>query len=164
MAEQCQPRVRVDGGFLSDGGFLAGDGTGKYARCMQRRCELPRGKIPCLRGIVAVIGATVLFVVPASPAAAGLGLFADCLRSRGAVLYDAHWCGNCVRQRKLFRGYANRLKVVPCYAPGETQAMRAACKDAEVRAFPTWTFADGTRRTGALSIDELAGHTGCNPP
>jgi hypothetical protein len=97
-------------------------------------------------------------------AAAGYGMFAECIRNSGAVFYDAHWCGNCVSQRELFRGYANRLKIISCYPPGDSDNIKAVCRSANVRSFPTWIFADGTRRSGMLSAADLARHTGCTPP
>jgi len=107
--------------------------------------------------------ALLLAALPA-PAAAGFGSFAECIKRSGAVLYDAHWCGNCVNQRNMFRGYANRLKVVQCYAPGDSKNMRKACEAAGVSSFPTWIFADGTKRIGGLGAEDLAGHTGCALP
>lgn len=99
-----------------------------------------------------------------SPAAAGMGMFADCIADSGAVFYDAHWCGNCAQQRSLFRGYANRLNIVECYAPDDSNNLRRSCKDAKVRSFPTWVFGDGSRRSGLLSLDDLAAETGCAKP
>lgn len=101
---------------------------------------------------------------PVPEARAGLGMFADCVASSGAVFYDAHWCGNCVQQRDLFRGYARRLEIVECYARGDSDNLRRVCKDAGVRSFPTWIFGDGSKRTGLQSIEQLAAKTGCAKP
>lgn len=113
----------------------------------------------------AMAGIGLVFVlVGTQPAAAGFGLFADCIRNSGAVFYDAHWCVNCVNQRRMFRGYANRLKIVSCYPEGDSKNIRRVCEDAGVKSFPTWIFADGTRRSGGLSLEELADRTGCAKP
>ena len=109
-----------------------------------------------------ILAAAAIFAPP--PASAGYGSFAECIRASGAVFYDAHWCGQCVNQRKMFRGYANRLKVVSCYPPGDSSNIRRACESEGIKSFPTWIFGDGSRRVGAQSIEELARLTGCAAP
>lgn len=121
-----------------------------------------KARQPKFRHVAAL--APLLVLVAASPALAGPGLLADCLKRSGAVFYDAHWCGNCRKQEKLFRGYANRLAKVACYRQGDSDNMRRQCRDADVRSFPTWVFGDGSRRSGMLPLTELARLSGCPAP
>jgi hypothetical protein len=110
-----------------------------------------------------VLGLIAGCLGPAPASGAGYGTFADCVRTSGAVFYDASWCGACRRQRKDFGGYANRLKIVSCSIPG-SKKLRSTCRKLGIESFPTWIFADGKRRAGLLSIRDIGKLTGCALP
>lgn len=84
--------------------------------------------------------------------------FARCLRRAGATFYGTSWCPHCDAQRALFGRAARWLPYVECSIDG-TQAIRPAC--AGIAGFPTWTFRDGSRVAGRMSLAELAAKTGC---
>jgi hypothetical protein len=82
--------------------------------------------------------------------AADLNGFASCLSRAGATYYFAAWCPHCARQNQMFGDALHNLRTVDC---------TRGCDD--VRSFPTWKFADGSRIGGVASFDQLASRTGC---
>src|SRR5574343_112973 len=87
--------------------------------------------------------------------------FAQCIKNTGAKFYGAFWCPHCQAQKKLFGSKASReLPYVECsIADGKNQLQ--VCKEADVKSYPTWEFADGSRVTGEKSFAELAEKTAC---
>jgi hypothetical protein len=49
---------------------------------------------------------------------------------------------------------------VECSVNGTSETTRE-CVQAGITGYPTWTFRDGSRETGALSLERLAAKTGC---
>lgn len=89
--------------------------------------------------------------------------FATCLKDKGATFYGAFWCPHCQATKKLFGSSQKFLPYVECSTAdgtGQTQA----CIDKKVSTYPTWVFADGTRLTGELTLQELADKTSCVLP
>jgi len=93
-------------------------------------------------------------VAPAG--AARLDGFARCLSQRGATFYGAEWCPHCAKQIDDLDGSFRYVDYVECTVE------EARCRDAGVRSYPTWTFSDGSRLTGRLSLQHLARKTGCS--
>ncbi|MBI5412254.1 hypothetical protein HZA43_03725 [Candidatus Peregrinibacteria bacterium] len=92
--------------------------------------------------------------------ASSTDFFAQCLKDKGAVFYEAFWCGHCKNQKKLFGDSAQFLSYVECATPdGQNQTQE--CLDQEIKGYPTWEFADGSRQSGEMSFDELSKKTGC---
>jgi hypothetical protein len=91
----------------------------------------------------------------------GILRLARCIRETGATFYGAHWCPYCAKQKKAFGESAYRLPYVECYRSGSD---KKSPKCAHVTSYPTWEFADGTVRTGYLSLGKLASMTGCPAP
>lgn len=87
-------------------------------------------------------------------------LFAQCLKSKGAVFYGAFWCPHCAEQKQLFGNSVKFLPYVECSTP-DGNGQTAACSMAGIQSYPTWDFPDGTRVTGAQTMDYLASKTGC---
>ncbi len=82
------------------------------------------------------------------------------LRRRGAVFYGAWWCPACFQQKNLFGKEAgNRLPYVEC---DKTDAGRAICQAANIRAYPTWDLPGKPRLEGVQSLDELKSWSGYN--
>ena len=106
-----------------------------------------------------------MVLLAAAPAAqAGepdLASLAQCVRNSGAVFYGAHWCPFCRKQKDSFGEHAGALPYVECYDGPRSDGMNRRCRRAEIKSFPTWVFADGTRKTGAMSPSALAAATGC---
>lgn len=89
---------------------------------------------------------------------------AQCLTDKGAKFYGAYWCPHCAAQKKLFGKALSKVTYVECAIPGDSTAQTQACKDAGIEGYPTWTFADGSRLSGEVSLIALAEKTGCPYP
>lgn len=88
---------------------------------------------------------------------------AQCLTDAGAVFYGAFWCPHCQAQKRLFGDAADLLPYVECSTPdGEGQL--PICAEAEIKSYPTWVFADGTRLSGEVPLATLAEKTNCILP
>lgn len=90
--------------------------------------------------------------------------FAQCIKDSGTKFFGAFWCPHCQAQKKLFGARATKeLPYIECStADGKDQTQ--ACKDADIKSYPTWEFADGTRKTGKQTFADLAEKTGCVAP
>lgn len=89
------------------------------------------------------------------------GELADCLRRKGAKLYSASWCPQCAKQRGIFGSAENSLPMVECSINGGRK-QTSTCKDANIKAYPTWVFADGSRYAGVGTLAALARRSGCD--
>ena len=86
--------------------------------------------------------------------------FAKCLKDKGAIFWGAFWCPHCQNQKKIFGNSAKLLPYVECSLPsGKSQTQE--CTDKEIKGYPTWEFADGSREVRVMSPKELAEKTGC---
>lgn len=86
---------------------------------------------------------------------------AACLVDKGVMFYGAFWCPHCKDQKKLFGNSAKLLPYTECSAPdGKTQLQ--VCIDKEIKGYPTWIFADGTRKNEILTPEQLATSVGCS--
>ncbi len=90
-------------------------------------------------------------------------VFASCIADSGAEFYGSSWCPACNKQREDFGESALYLPYVDCAVPNG-RAQTVSCKKAEVEAYPTWRFADGTEVKDWLSFEDLAENTGCDLP
>ena len=114
-----------------------------------------------------VIGIVVLlivgiFMLPKSTGSTKLDAFATCLGQKGATFYGAFWCPHCQAQKALFGASVDKLPYVECSNPDQTQ--NKTCNDKQISSYPTWQFADGSRLTGEIPLDQLAQKTGCTLP
>jgi hypothetical protein len=90
--------------------------------------------------------------------------FAKCVTSKDARMYGAWWCPHCADQKEEF-GYAFQyVSYVECGEENKPQSENARCKDAGIKNFPTWQFADGSRVEGVLPLMQLSQKTGCKLP
>lgn len=89
--------------------------------------------------------------------------FAQCLGEKGAKFYGAWWCPHCNNQKKLFGNAKKFLPYEECSTP-DGNGRLPICDEKNVQSYPTWDFADGTRLTGEISLEELAGKTLCELP
>lgn len=93
--------------------------------------------------------------------------FASCLKEQGATFYGAFWCPHCQAQEKEFKMSRQELEkiglYVECSMPdGQTQTQ--ACIEKGIQSYPTWIFADGSRLSGEIPLDQLAAKTACELP
>jgi hypothetical protein len=89
--------------------------------------------------------------------------FAKCVASKQARMYGAYWCPHCLEQKEMFESSFQYVPYVECGVPGSRDEA-AACKDAGIKHFPTWQFADGERREGTQPLPALGAKTGCDLP
>ncbi len=92
-----------------------------------------------------------------------LDSFAQCLKDKGAKFYGAFWCPHCQNQKALFGNSTRLLPYVECSNP-DGQSQTAICIQKEIKSYPTWEFADGSRETGEVPLATLAEKTGCELP
>ena len=78
-------------------------------------------------------------------------------------MYGAWWCPHCAEQKQDF-GYAFQYVNYTECSPQGQRTMTEPCKQAGIKHFPTWQFADGSREEGTLPLSELAHKTGCKLP
>ena len=86
--------------------------------------------------------------------------FAQCLADEGATFYGAFWCPNCNNQKELFGKSEKLLPYTECSTPNG-QGQLQICVDANVTAYPTWEFEDGSRLVGVQTLETLSEKTGC---
>lgn len=115
---------------------------------------------------------TAVLIVAAFAAVIYLGLrkrgnrldaFAKCIASKQAKMYGAYWCPHCADQKEMFGSSFQYVPYVECGVPGSRDE-GPVCKDAGIKHFPTWQFADGERQEGTLPLQSLGTKTGCGLP
>ncbi len=92
-----------------------------------------------------------------------LDSFAKCVASKQAKMYGAYWCPHCADQKEMFESSFQYVPYVECGVQGSRDEAQV-CKDAGVKHFPTWQFADGERREGTQPLQALGTKTGCSLP
>lgn len=113
---------------------------------------------------VALATATLLLLTACSPySSSQLESFASCLNENNATYYGAYWCPNCAQQNQLFQGAKDSLDYVECSKPNRG-GQTLICQTQNITSYPTWEFADGTRREGIQQLETLAQITGCELP
>jgi hypothetical protein len=86
--------------------------------------------------------------------------FAQCLTDEGATMFGAYWCSHCEEQKKTFGDSFQYIDYVECSLPGG-QGQTQVCEQAGIEGYPTWEFADGSRRSGQIPLQDLSQLTGC---
>jgi phage baseplate assembly protein gpV len=89
--------------------------------------------------------------------------FAKCLAAKQVKMYGAYWCPHCAEQKEMFEASFQFVPYVECGVPGSREEA-PSCKDAGIKHFPTWQFADGERREGTQPLAALGAKTGCSLP
>lgn len=113
--------------------------------------------------ILGTITAVLLQSNSTPPEPGKYDVFAACLKDKGAVFYGAFWCSHCQTQKKMFGTSQKLLPYVECsFASGQGQTQ--TCIDKKIEGYPTWEFADGSRLTGEISLQQLADKTSCLLP
>jgi hypothetical protein len=92
-----------------------------------------------------------------------LDAFSRCLSEKGAKMYGAYWCPHCADQKEMFGSSEQYLPYIECGIKG-SHTLNPVCTQANIKNFPTWEFADGTRVEGAHSLEFLGQTTGCALP
>lgn len=103
---------------------------------------------------LALVAGAVFFLLP-KESRANLDSFAECLSSKGAVMYGAYWCPHCQNEKNAFGGSFKYVNYVECTEkPNE-------CLAKDVQGYPTWIFPDGKRFVGEQGITKLQEASGC---
>ena len=105
----------------------------------------------------------VVFVVRNNQQPGKYDAFAQCLTENDVTYYGAFWCPNCQRQGNMFGKSKRYVNYIECSTPNRRD-QKTICKEAEIEAYPTWEFADGSRVTGIQTFEFLAEQTGCTLP
>ncbi|MBI2120980.1 MAG: hypothetical protein HYT94_05150 [Parcubacteria group bacterium] len=92
-----------------------------------------------------------------------LDAFAQCLTDKGVKFYGAFWCPHCQAQKKLFGSSEKLLPYVECSTP-DAQSQTAVCKEKKIEGYPTWEFADGSRESGEVTLEQLSEKSSCPLP
>ena len=88
--------------------------------------------------------------------------FAKALTNAGVKFYGAAWCPMCNSQKALFDDGAKFLPFIEVTNPDRTPNQIAT--DNNITAYPTWTFANGTRVTGYQTLSQLSSLSGVPIP
>lgn len=86
--------------------------------------------------------------------------FAQCLTSKGVKMYGAWWCPHCKTQKEWFGSSFSYVNYIEC-STADGNAQLQVCKDAGIEGYPTWEFADGSRKGGEIELNQLSLDTGC---
>jgi hypothetical protein len=87
--------------------------------------------------------------------------FAQCIKDKGVTFYGAFWCPHCQEQKASFGKSARLLPYVECSTP-DGRGQLSVCGDNKIEGYPTWVFADSSRRSEVLTPEELAQITSCS--
>jgi hypothetical protein len=114
-------------------------------------------------GVLIVVAAGGLYLFLHHKQSSRLNAFAQCLSAKGAKMYGAYWCPHCADQKEMFGSSFEYAPYIECGVKG-SRATAQVCTDANVKHYPTWVFADGSRVEGAHSLEFLSQETGCRLP
>lgn len=89
--------------------------------------------------------------------------FAKCLKEKNVLFYGAFWCPHCQSQKRMFGNSEKYLPYVEC-STADSNGQLPVCNQANIKAYPTWQFQDGSRQEGELTLQELSEKSGCSLP
>lgn len=113
-------------------------------------------------GLVLVLGG-IIWIVQRGQTPGQLDTFATCLSEKKATFYGAWWCPHCKSQKELFGLSQRLLPYVECSST-DGNSVTPICKSKDIKGYPTWEFADGSRMEGEMSLAQLSEKTGCVLP
>jgi thiol-disulfide isomerase/thioredoxin len=113
--------------------------------------------------IVIIIGALIGWTIWQENQPGKLDGFAQCLKDKGAIFYGAFWCPHCQNQKNLFGNSKKNLPYHECSTQDSNGELQE-CKDAGIKTYPTWVFADKSVQEGEMSLQALADKSGCKLP
>ncbi|MEM3122374.1 MAG: hypothetical protein QXH60_02955 [Candidatus Pacearchaeota archaeon] len=85
--------------------------------------------------------------------------FAQCLTDSGVKMFGAFWCSHCEQQKENFGSSWKKVNYIECSNPDRSQ--NSLCNQEGIDGYPTWEFADGSRRSGFISLETLSEISGC---
>ena len=81
---------------------------------------------------------------------------AECLTTKGVIMYGTERCPHCKTQKALFWDAFSKINYVDC------DKEKNVCSLAGVTGYPTWKFADGTALPGTQTLEMLSSTAGCD--
>ncbi|HKR86449.1 MAG TPA: hypothetical protein VJS37_19970 [Terriglobales bacterium] len=117
-----------------------------------------------LLAIVVLVGVWAAYDYYSSRNVSTLDNFAKCVSSQGTRMYGAWWCPHCADQKESFGLAFQYVTYTECGIEGQPHSLNDQCRNAGIKNFPTWQFADGHREEGVLSLPDLASKTRCKLP
>ena len=86
--------------------------------------------------------------------------FARCIDESGTKFYGAFWCPHCDDQKELFGNSQRLLPYIEC-STADGQGQTVDCQRAQITAYPTWQWPDGTKETGNQTFEYISEKTSC---
>jgi hypothetical protein len=86
--------------------------------------------------------------------------FAQCLTQKKTTMFGLYWCEHCAEQKEMFGNAFRYINYEECGAKGGRGEVEK-CKQAGLKNFPTWQFANGERREGVMTMAQLSQLSGC---
>ncbi len=86
--------------------------------------------------------------------------FAKCITASGAKLYITTNCYSCDIQKDTFGIAWNNVNYIDC----SNELNSRNCRDTGINSYPTWTFSEGIKYSGRMTLKELSERTGCTLP
>lgn len=91
---------------------------------------------------------------------------AACLTEKKVTFYGAFWCPHCQATKQAFGKSVQYLNYVECSEKTPNAEggydQTALCKEKKIESYPTWEFADGSRLTGEIPMEQLAQKASCS--
>jgi thiol-disulfide isomerase/thioredoxin len=113
--------------------------------------------------VVLVIVGGIGYALYYSKTPAQLDGFAKCLKEKSVIFYGAFWCPHCQNQKALFGSSKQYLPYVECSLP-DAKGQNDLCTAQGIKGYPTWQFADGSRESREMTLQELSEKSGCVLP
>lgn len=113
--------------------------------------------------VLVLFTAGVVWLIRTPGKAGAYDGFAQCIADSGATFYGTFWCPHCQNQKAMFGSSAKLLPYVECSTP-DGKSQLPICTEAGIEGYPTWQFADGTRKGGVMELADLSETTGCPLP
>ncbi|MFA6386835.1 MAG: peptidoglycan-binding protein [Candidatus Paceibacterota bacterium] len=89
--------------------------------------------------------------------------FAQCLSSKGLVLYGTSWCSHCNSQKARFGDSFKYVSYVECSNSVNSNQIKK-CAEEDIHGYPTWININGTKYEGEQSLEKLSQISGCSLP
>ncbi len=109
---------------------------------------------------ILIVGGLVLLLVREAKKPGKYDTFASCINQSGAKFYGAFWCPHCQATKAMFGKSAKLLPYVEC-STADAKGQLPICAEKEIKVYPTWIFADGSRLSGEQSFETLSEKTSC---
>ena len=88
---------------------------------------------------------------------------AKSLKKADVTFFGAWWCPHCADQKAIFKDGYKKLPYVECSTP-DGDGQKNVCVVEDIRSYPTWEFADGSRVEAVVSATALADEAGVDIP